>query len=79
MKTTDALMIRSRDIVCGGRAVVVDGLLTVLPRPPEPADRGQRPSFDQDTTFCTTVVSRGSANTIVLRPTAQARPGAFGK
>lgn len=79
MKTTDALTIRSRDVICGGRAVVVDGLLKVLPLRREPRNPGRRSSSAPDTAFGATVVSRGSATTRSLPAMAGTGSGAFGE
>lgn len=77
MKTTDALTIRSRDVIRGGRAVVVDGLLKVLPLRRDPTDPGWRSSSAPDTAFGATVVSRRSAAAKPLPAMAGTGPSTF--
>lgn len=78
MKTTHALMIRSRDIIHGGRIVVVDGLPMVLPFRQESAGCGRRSSGGLDNKSPVPSVGRDSVDGTMLPAMTGARSSACG-
>ncbi len=77
MKTTDALTIRSRDIFRGGRAVVVDGLLKILPLGRKAMVPGPRSAIELNPAVSETLASRLSGRRGALPGMAGSRSGAF--